>query len=196
MKSGITIGNKLRTLRKAKGITINEVARQTQLTPSFISQFERDLTSASVYSIQKITGVLGMTLSDLFHGDEPVDELPDAPHIQELERGPTLIRKTQRKKIVYSKGNVDYLLTGLGGHLEVLFSEIEPGSGSGELYAHESEEECVVVLRGRLEIYVQDATFILGEGDSISFCSRLLHGWKNIGDTVVEAIWIITPPTF
>jgi len=37
----------------------------------------------------------------------------------------------------------------------VILSTIEPEAGSGdEPYAHDSDEECVIVLKGRMEFWV------------------------------------------
>ena len=47
------IGEKIREHRKKLGITINEISKRTNLTASFISQFERGRTKASMDSAKK-----------------------------------------------------------------------------------------------------------------------------------------------
>ncbi|HSE81520.1 MAG TPA: helix-turn-helix transcriptional regulator [Gaiellaceae bacterium] len=42
----VPVGNRLRALRKERGMTIPQLAAATGLTNGFISQLERDLTSA------------------------------------------------------------------------------------------------------------------------------------------------------
>jgi transcriptional regulator with XRE-family HTH domain len=184
-----TLGERIHAIRKSKGMTIKEVANITGLTPSFISQLERGITTASIASIQKIAQALGTQLSVLFN-EEPAASPPSSL--------PTVIRKNSRVKLVYPNlpNTVDYILTGRGGKLEVLHSTIEPGGHSGGLYSHDSDEECIVVLRGTMELMVDDKMYHLSEGDSITFCSRQAHGWRNIGQDVLEVIWIITPPTY
>ena len=41
--------------------------------------------------------------------------------------------------------------------MQVILSTIEPGGGTGdEPYVHDSDEEVVIVLSGRLELWVAD----------------------------------------
>jgi len=87
-------------------------------------------------------------------------------------------------------------LTGLEGKFEVIYSQVEPGGGSGELYTHDSDEECLVVLKGRMEVNVGGQIYVLEEGDAITFSSRIPHGWRNVGSETAELIWVIAPPTF
>lgn len=183
-----SIGEKLRVIRMEQGVTINKLAKQTNLTPSFISQFERGITKASVASIQKITQALNTSLGSLFENGYEFKPNNDI----------TLIRKENRRQLTFPKpeNTKDYLLTGLEGKLQVIYSKIEPGGGSGKQYTHKSEEECIVILTGKMKLSIEEKEYILYEGDSITFCSRQLHGWKNIGECTLEAMWIMTPPTF
>lgn len=183
-------GEKIREIRKAKNITINQISKETGLTASFISQFERGKTEASVASIQKIAKALGVSVSSLFNNKSEI-EPTDGDY-------PVIIRKERRKKLTYPdhKNIIDYLLTGHGGHLELIYSEIEPGGESGEQYSHNSEEECILVLKGELEVTIQDKKYVLLKGDTITFCSRDPHGWRNIGKEKLEILFIVTPPSF
>src|SRR5690625_5280300 len=106
MENGdVQLGQKIRDIRKGKKMTINEVAKQTGFTPSFISQLERGLTKASVSSLQKITRALDITLSSLFNS---ADEIPTT------NQSTNLIRKKERSKLVFpDEKSTDYLLTGI-----------------------------------------------------------------------------------
>lgn len=185
----LTIGEKIREIRKEKALTIHEVAQETGFTSSFISQFERNLTQGSVASIQKIANALDIPVSILFQGAEVENESENnSPQVA------SITRKNQRPEMAYPDGRmIDYLLTGKNSKLEVLYSVIEPGGGSGNHYAHESEEECIIILKGQMEVSVDKSTYILNEGDSINFSSRLPHAWRNLGDEKLEVIWINTP---
>ena len=75
----------------------------------------------------------------------------------------------------------------MAGRLQVILSTIEPGGGTGaEPYTHDSDEEVVVVLAGRLDLWVGDEHYVLREGDAITFPSRLPHWNMNRGDTPVD----------
>jgi DNA-binding NtrC family response regulator len=62
------IGRQLRDLRKARGLTLKQMARRTNLSVSLLSQIERAESSASVSSLFKVATALDVRLTDLFGG--------------------------------------------------------------------------------------------------------------------------------
>ena len=61
------IGQKLKDLRVLKGLTQEELANRAELSKSFISQVERDLTSPSIATLVDILQCLGTNISDFFN---------------------------------------------------------------------------------------------------------------------------------
>jgi quercetin dioxygenase-like cupin family protein len=90
----------------------------------------------------------------------------------------------------------EVLSPSLHGKTLVLRSTILPGAGSGAPYHHPADEECVIVLQGRLEVEVEGTTHRLDVGDALTYSSRRPHAWQNVTDDVVIAPWIITPPNY
>lgn len=179
------LGMTIRRLRESRQLTLNEVAARSGLTRSFLSQVERNLTSPSVASLRKVAQAFGVPLTELFQG-------PLMPENR-------VVRRHERRQLIHpSRQWRDYLLTpNLTGKLQVILSMIEPGGGSGEEpYAHDSDEECVIILRGRLEFWVGTDRYVLEEGDSIVFESRIPHRNKNPGPEQAEVLWITTPPSY
>jgi mannose-6-phosphate isomerase-like protein (cupin superfamily) len=79
----------------------------------------------------------------------------------------------------------------------VILSTVEPGGGTGEeAYAHESDEEIVVVLEGRLELWVGSEHYDLGTGDAITYPSRVPHRNANPGPDVARILFCMTPPSY
>ena len=60
---------------------------------------------------------------------------------------------------------------------------------------HEGEE-FGFILEGRYESTVDGQVFVLEEGDSITYPSRLPHRGRAIGNQRVRTLWVITPPSF
>ncbi|MBY7144432.1 cupin domain-containing protein [Virgibacillus sp. NKC19-3] len=183
------VGENLRAIRLSKGLKLNDIAKETGLTSSFISQFERGITTSSIASMQKIAQVLNIPLASLF----------ESGNIQDYEdNNISIVRKKNRNQFFYPKPTFtkDYLLTNLDGKLQVIYSTTEPEGVSGEPYSHDSDEECIIILSGEMELTISDQTFMLFEGDTIKFSSRFPHSWKNNGKKILEALWIITPPSF
>jgi quercetin dioxygenase-like cupin family protein len=62
-------------------------------------------------------------------------------------------------------------------------------------YVHEGEE-CVHVLRGRIEAGIGDERIVLEPGDSITYDAIVPHWWRNVGGLEGELISAVTPPSF
>ncbi|HEX5015645.1 MAG TPA: cupin domain-containing protein [Candidatus Limnocylindrales bacterium] len=182
--SELQLGPRIRALRQARGLTLRELASRAGVTESFLSQVEREVTSPSIASVQKIARGLDLAIAELF-----VEELPHG----------RVVRRGDRRRIAYPglRAVDEFLTSGLGGRLQVILSTVEPGGGTGdEPYAHDSDEEVVIVLSGTLELWVEDERYVLEAGDTVTYSSRLKHRNKNIGDTTATILFCLTPPSF
>jgi transcriptional regulator with XRE-family HTH domain len=178
------LGQRLRQLRQARRLTLRQLAGQAGVTESFLSQVEREVASPSIASVQRIARALGLTIAELF-ADEPASG--------------RIVRREARRRIAYPglRAADEFLTVGRGGRLQVILSTIEPGGGTGdEPYAHDSDEEVVVVLEGRLELWVGDEHHLLREGDAVTHDSRLPHRNRNPGDVPARVLFCLTPPSF
>jgi transcriptional regulator with XRE-family HTH domain len=54
----VDLGNRIRDIRIRKRRSLKEIAERTGLTTSFLSQVERNFTSPSLKSLEKIAGAL------------------------------------------------------------------------------------------------------------------------------------------
>lgn len=139
--------------------------------------------------MQKIAQVLEIPLASIFENGD----------IQDYQTNKvSIVRKKDRKHLYYPEPALtkDYLLTNLDGKIQVIYSTTKPGGTSGEPYSHNSDEECVIIISGEMELTVDTQTHTLLEGDTVKFSSRLPHSWKNTGNEPLELLWIITPPNF
>jgi transcriptional regulator with XRE-family HTH domain len=180
----LQLGPRIRALRQARNITLRELAARAGVTESFLSQVEREVTSPSIASVQRIARALDLAIAELF-----IESVPSG----------RVVRRSERRRIAYpGLGAVDEFLTSdMNGRLQVIVSTIEPGGGTGdEPYAHESDEEVVIVLAGRLELWVADEHHLLDEGDSITYSSRLPHRNVNPGEGAAVVLFCVTPPSF
>ncbi len=144
-------------------------------------------------------GLPGTTRAALFE-DETNGAEPRPPSVEEAGEV-RVVRKHRRKQIVWpGRSAPSYLLTpDLRGRLEVLLDVLEPGTPSQEdeerWMTHEGEE-FGFILEGRYEATVNGQVFVLEEGDSITYPSRLPHRGRALGDRRVRTLWVITPPSF
>ena len=189
-----TLGDDIRQLRKARGLTLQDLADQSGKSIGFLSQVERNLTKPSVGALQDISEALGVHIGWFFQVDTEADS---------VERQ-YIVRKEHRRRISYSElsstdylGFHDHLLSAnLNGRLVLGYSRYQPGSSTGDdTYQHDGEE-AGLVLSGTLELTIGDDVFTLKEGDSFSFPSDRPHKFANpseTDDTIV--VWANTPIT-
>jgi len=156
------------------------------LSVGYLSLLERDLATPSIKSLYAVSRALGVTISWFF----------DAGEIPEAERN-LVVRRARRRRLEYSAGIVDELLSPtLTGALELLSSRFPPGASSGDQPYTHTGEEAGVVTRGRLELWVEGRMVLLETGDSFGFVSTLPHRYRNPGPDEAEVIWAITPPSY
>ena len=180
----LSLGESVRRLREERGFSLKKLADEAGVSESFISQVERGVANPSVASLRRIAEALSTSVAALFEGP------PEIPRLMRAADRPRLTHPKRRWK--------DFLLTPESAkRLQVILSVIEPGSGSGkEPYTHDSDEECVIVLKGELEFGVGQETYMLHEGDSLTFESRIPHWNRNPSATKTEVLWILTPPSY
>jgi transcriptional regulator with XRE-family HTH domain len=180
----VDVGERLRDIRRLRRATLRTIAERAGVSESFLSQVERGRASASIASLQRIAGALGISVSDLF---EPGG--PPAPRV---------LRRGERPSLAFGILGRKHLLTQRPlQHLEVFVGELDVNGSTGtEPYAHGDSEELFVVLRGHVQLELGGDIHELGNGDSIDYRSSTPHRVTNIGEEGAEVMWIISPPSY
>ncbi|MDH3673252.1 MAG: cupin domain-containing protein [Gammaproteobacteria bacterium] len=189
-----TLGDEIRQLRKARKLTLQQLAEQTGKSVGFLSQVERNITKPSVAALQDIGEALGVHIGWFFQGDIEADD----------KERQFIVRCEHRRRLSYSGlSSTDYLglhdsllSSNLNGELVLGLSRYQPGASTGDdAYSHRGEE-AGLVLSGVLELNIGENAFTLNAGDSFSFPSHLPHRYANPSaedETVV--VWANTPIT-
>ncbi len=60
------IGKRLHELRVAKGLSLRELGQMVKLSPTLLSQVERGVTTPSLTTLRKLSGIFGESMSSLF----------------------------------------------------------------------------------------------------------------------------------
>jgi transcriptional regulator with XRE-family HTH domain len=181
----VRLGLRLQAARERAGVTLREVARRTGLSPSFLSQLERDRVSPSIASLKQVASALGVRVADLLAepsaGDgvvlrraaRPVWRLAHARYEQLAPAAPGAERRMQPQLITFEPGGT------LGDH---------PVSHAGDEFGF--------VLSGRVECAVGDEVFLLEPGDSVYFDARRPHRTRNAAAGEATYLLVVTPPSF
>lgn len=81
--AGMPVGTTIRKLRKARGLTLNQLATLIESDVGNLSRLERNQQGYSDATLSKIAAALGVPVAALF--TEPHDEPPDAGRFQNVE---------------------------------------------------------------------------------------------------------------
>ncbi|HEY2353010.1 MAG TPA: cupin domain-containing protein [Candidatus Acidoferrum sp.] len=174
-------GQRFRTLRARRGLSLAQVARATGVSVGFLSALERGQMRSSIATLRRIARFYRTNILSLFEA---------------AEENPRLVRPAQRKILETTPGVRMELLAWGHTAMEPHLFRVRPGGGSGASYAHEGEE-FLHLLRGEFEIWLRSGEhYRLKPGDSLYFESSTPHRWKNPGRSEAWLLWINTPPTF
>src|ERR687884_1150871 len=115
----VDVGERLRDIRRHRRATLKQIADRAGVSESFLSQVERGRASASIASLRRIAGALGVSVADLFEPGGP-------PR-------PRVLRREQRPALGFGVLGTKRLLTPRPlQHLEVFVGELAVGGSTGE----------------------------------------------------------------
>ena len=179
------VGANIKRVREEKGITLRELAKQLDVSASFLSQIETGKAFPSLSSLKNLANSLQVTVGGLMGEDSKVTD--------------PVVKKSQRKVLKQmGKGIEMFLLTSSNPNkqMEPLLFTLGKNASSGKSSYKHFGQEFVLVIKGVLEITLNENKYLLKKGDSIYFNSSVAHSFRNLHKTTTEALWVVTPPTF
>lgn len=176
------IGSRIKNLRINQRVTLKELAKKTGLTTSFLSQLERNLTSPSVKSLEKIAQALNIKVGYFFF--EKVGK-----------EGCVFIKKSMGKKSIDKEKNIasERLASGLLNiKMEPAVFTLGIGAELSRELMYPEGERFGIVLNGRIEFILNGEGHVFEEGDSI-YCTypRIPQRVKNVGEIEAKLLWIM-----
>ncbi len=182
------IGPKIREMRKKKGMTLTELARYSGFTASYISQIERDLIQPSLLALKKLSAAL----------ESPIYSFLNYP-----ERNHIVTRVEDRVKLDLPESAILYEFVSpmvrdkeTMPKMEIVYFKLDPDSWTSDKAMVHPADESVYILKGTLEIFVDEERVLLSEGDSIYIRENASHRYYNPTDEVVEGLAIVSPPIY
>ena len=174
------IGNRIKAIRKGKGIRIKQLAARSSLTESSISMIENEKISPSITTINKIAVALGV---------HPIEFFDVEKHKRCM-----ITRKEERRHLEF--GNPDNVLEYLAKNEiptnnEIFISSLGPAQKSFEEPITHEGSKFGYVLKGIAELELGNEKIMLHEGDSIFFEAVTPHLWKNTGSRESKTLWIV-----
>jgi transcriptional regulator with XRE-family HTH domain len=195
----VTIGDRLRQARLARGLSLRKLAQVLGVSPSLISQVETGRAKPSVNTLYALATELGISLDELLFVDAPPAATTPGIDATMTGDGMTLPRDpvqraASRMTIRLGSGVVwERLTTESIRNVDFLFVTYEVGGASSpeNEYQRHSGQEWGYVLAGSLKVRIGFDEFVLGPGDAITFDSGTPHRLVNAGDEPVRAVWYV-----
>ena len=184
MKVMLKIGNRVRTIRKAKKITLIELSKQTGIAQATLSRIETGSMIGTVESHRKIAEALGLGLAELY-----------APLDRRYEEIALSKKETPRKVVHQGRGCQTELLTN-----EVTKKKITPLlvtlAGNARISLEQNErgvEKFLWVLDGEIEAQVEKENYPLKEGETLYFDASLPHRLMNPKSKTAKLFVAVSP---
>ena len=176
----MNLGQKLRRMRQARGLTAVALARRARVTTGFISQLEHSHTVPSLQTLQRVAVALDVSLTYF---------------LLEESLQPQVVRKHERPIIHlgHDGARVSMLSPLPPRHLELALLEFPPGAVSwSTVRAHEGQQSHLV-LQGTVRADYGEHTYRLEEGDSIVWDGALPYRLENIGTNEARLLIAMAP---
>lgn len=198
----LAIGARLAEHRNRRGVKVSALARQIGVSPSLISQIERGQSRPSVSTLFALAEALEVPVDAFFRdGDHTEAAPPEPPRLGVVGETPSidreqrhLVRRGDRSAIDIEGGvRWERLTPAPLDDLEFMELVYAPGAEShGALYRHPGME-MVLVLSGKLVIFLGFERYELEPGDSITFPSTTPHRYLNPTEETTRAVTVILP---
>ncbi|GAA2347967.1 MULTISPECIES: helix-turn-helix domain-containing protein [Streptomyces] len=182
----LKVGAKIRQLRKQRGLSLQALSSGSGVSIGVVSEIERGIGNPSFNTLTQLAHALDISVRRLF--DIPEQHSP-------------VVRKADRRALdardgIEGDARLEILTPSLQGALEAVWVTAPPGYDTSATPFSHPGEGFGVVLSGRHEVWLDGTCHVLEAGDSISYQCMTPHWYRNPGPQPVEALWIVTPPTF
>lgn len=204
------LGPRLKEIRLKAGLSLREVARQLDVSPSFVSQIENGKSQPSVATLYSFARLLGVPVDVLFeskwNGQVTSESKAEVEQVSrntfetpsdawdESRARISAVNPTNRSLITMDSGVQWERLAATSDNsvnfMEIIYAPGAQSNESGELIVHEGFEYGYA-LEGEIEVTIGDLTLTLSKAHSIGFDSSIPHKFRNIGTVDFHGIWFV-----
>lgn len=172
----LLIGDKIKTKRTQKNVTVEQLAQKAGVSKGLISQIENNRTVPSLPVLFNIIHSLEDNLRSFF------EDMEDG-----YSKGQVLVvRKGQErhftKEPVKGFSYKRVLTRSIASQAtDVVLLELKKKANRRQMIRTDAFE-CKYLLKGSVEYQIEKETILLHEGDTLFFDGRAPHRLRNIGD--------------
>jgi transcriptional regulator with XRE-family HTH domain len=183
-----SIAYRIKTLRRERSITLEQLAKKTGFAKSYLSQIENLKREPPISTLTKIAYVLNVDIIFLLTGEPQ----------RENEEGLTIVKPAERRVVMRPDGSPEYKYESLTfrkpNSLMDAYILTAGFEFPREPVVHEGEE-LTFMLEGKQEFIYDGKSYIVEEGDCYLFDSSKPHYSKSIGDKPAKFLVVFTVKT-
>ncbi len=167
----LKIGEKLKSIRNARTLSLDDAAALTGVSKPMLGQIERGQSIPTVTTLWKIATGLKTPLSFFLEGQQAEYAVvsPDQANVILGDGG---------KMRAYPLFTYDPVRS-----VETFYIEFDPGCRHSSSKHNDGVEEHIFVLRGTLRLVLGDKTIDVSERQAVRFRADMPHAYQNLSES-------------
>jgi transcriptional regulator with XRE-family HTH domain len=180
---GEGIGARIAFQRRQRDMTLDDLAKKSGLTKSFLSKLERGLSVPSISTAMALSKSFGLTVGQLM-GEQQYDDAI------------CVVRKDDRRSFMRRGSEAGYnyemLAAEKGYKLMEPYIMRPPLAFQDDRRFEHTGQEFLYVLSGSVEIEFAGKSIRLDAGDAVYFDSNIPHRTRSVEGQIAEALVVVT----
>jgi quercetin dioxygenase-like cupin family protein/DNA-binding XRE family transcriptional regulator len=183
--SQVKLGERVKSAREDRGLTLMDVSQRTDIDVSQLEQIESGAVAPPLGTVIRLAKALDMKMGYFISGEE------DKPY--------TIIRQDDRKVVSRYDSNTGkyygYEYESLAPHkkdrhMEPFLVTLEPAQTEHERSSHDGQE-FIYVLEGTMEVRLGEEIHLLRPGEAIYYDSTVPHLVKCHGENTTKILAVL-----
>ena len=185
MTADNVIGEKIKSLRRQKKMTLQQLALESDISAGYISKMERGVVNPTIKNIQRLCFALGITANELMVDQSKLEKRGAA------QEKSYVLRKKDRVAI-YGVTNALHFESVFEDNSHFKVNVLTLASNMREQsYSIHGYDEFGIVAKGKLELTLDDnEKFELDEGDCIMIRGNTKHSMTNLSTQECVSFWV------
>ena len=181
------LGAAIRGLRGERGIRLADLAEQTALSVSFLSQLERGLTNPSLPSLVRISAALGTSAHALLASLSPLPEGMPADPVSPVYQG--------GEDGAYIDNVAGYARSLVRGRRAIQPMEVVGAATIMRNWTVHDADEFMYLCDGEAEVELEGrGLFRLTRGATVYCDAGVNHRWRQVGTDTVRMLLVLASP--
>lgn len=180
------VAQRLASLRKLNGLSLEQVATRAGITKSYLSKLERGLSSPTIATLLRLAEALGRSAEQLIGEAEQNDDI-------------VLVKAQDRIPFTRSKEREGYIYEAIAANRTqkamAPFIMTPPAivNEKTDLAGH-AGEELIFMVSGLMEVIFADRVIQLEPGDSLYFDASIPHRSRSLSAEPAQALVVVSIP--